>query len=146
MNIQDFVSKVDYVLLAKQKGTLINILESNDQTSSHDHIEGLIEFLDSFQDTVVDSDMVPEETVFPNVMDRYLEKSRIECAARKISSSHIIDICSSVMMTRDGVLQGGSFVQAVVDNNLTKALAYADSECRDNLLTIAVARESWHID
>lgn len=146
MNIQDFVSKIDYVLLTKQKGTLINILESNDQTSSHDHIEGLIEFLDSFQDTVVDSDMVPEETVFPNVMDRYLEKARIECTARNIGSSHIIDICSSVMMLRDGVLHGGSFVQAVVDNDLTKSLACADSECRDNLLTIVVARECWYID
>jgi hypothetical protein len=146
MTLENFVSKVDYVLLAKQKGTLINILESNDQTSSHDHIEGLIEFLDGFQDAAVDSGQVPEETVFPNVMDRYLEKARIECAARNISSSHVIDICSSVMMTRDGILHGGSFVQAVVDNDLVKALAYADIECRDNLLTIAVARENWHID
>ena len=146
MNIEEFVTKVDYVLLAKQKGTLINILESNDQTSSHDHIEGLIEFLDSFQDATVESGLVAEETVFPNVMDRYLEKARIECAARNISSTHIIDICSSVMMTRDGVLNGGSFVQAIVDNNLTRALAYADSECREHLLTITSAKEMWFVD
>ena len=146
MNIEEFVTKVDYVLLAKQKGTLIEILEVNDHKIQTDLIEGLIEFLDGFQDATVESGLVAEETVFPNVMDRYLEKARIECAARNISSTHIIDICSSVMMTRDGVLHGGSFVQAVVDNDLIKALAYADTECRENLLTIAVARESWHID
>ena len=146
MTLENFVSKVDYVLLAKQKGTLISLLESDDLRIQDDHIEGLIEFLDSFQDATVESGLVPEETVFPNAMDRYLEKARIECAARNISSSHIIDICSSVMMTRDGVLFGGSFVQAVVDNDLTKALAYADTECRNNLLTITMARESWYVD
>lgn len=47
-----------------------------------------------------------------------------------ITDNHIIDIITSVMMTRDRVGPlGGSFVQAVVHNNLFEAVSRADSEC-----------------
>ena len=47
-----------------------------------------------------------------------------------ITDNHIIDIITSVMMARDRVGPlGGSFVQAVVNNNLFEAVSRADSEC-----------------
>jgi hypothetical protein len=43
-------------------------------------------------------------------------------------SSHIIDVMVSIMMTRDGVFDGGSFVQAICSNDLRAAVSRADSE------------------
>jgi hypothetical protein len=42
---------------------------------------------------------------------------------------HIIDVMVSIMMTKDNVQQGGSFVQAVISNNLHAAISAADSQC-----------------
>jgi hypothetical protein len=44
-------------------------------------------------------------------------------------SEHIIGIMASVMMTRDDVLQGGGFVQSIVENNLYLSINRADNEC-----------------
>ena len=41
--------------------------------------------------------------------------------------SHVIDVGVSVLQTRDGGIQGGSFVQAVVDNDLSRTYNRADS-------------------
>lgn len=41
--------------------------------------------------------------------------------------NHIINIGTSILQTRDGGIQGGSFVQAVVDNDLTRTYNRADS-------------------
>ena len=51
----------------------------------------------------------------------------------------------SVMMTRDDVLQGGGFVQAICDNDLRGALARADTECSKYLRVIALAYPFAHI-
>jgi hypothetical protein len=53
-------------------------------------------------------------------------------------SEHIIDVMISVMMTRDNVLQGGSFVQAVVANNLKESISRADTDCSKNLRIITL--------
>jgi hypothetical protein len=47
----------------------------------------------------------------------------------KVDEQHAIDVAASVLMTRDGVLQGGSFVQAIIDNNLREAINRADDTC-----------------
>lgn len=53
-------------------------------------------------------------------------------------SEHIIDVMISVMMTRDNVLQGGGFVQAVVANNLKESISRADTECGNHLRIITL--------
>jgi hypothetical protein len=53
-------------------------------------------------------------------------------------SDHIIDVMISVMMTRDKVLQGGSFVQAVVANDLKESISRADTDCSKNLRIITL--------
>ena len=41
--------------------------------------------------------------------------------------NHVINVGVSVLQTRDGGIQGGSSVQAVVDNDLTRTYNRADS-------------------
>ena len=59
---------------------------------------------------------------------------------------HVCDIAASVMMTRDNVLLGGSFVQAVVDNNLEKAVNRADSICIRNLVFFVYCKNFVHLE
>ena len=54
-------------------------------------------------------------------------------------SEHIIEVMGSAMMTRDNVMQGGSFVQAVVKNDLAGAISTADNECLANIRIIVLA-------
>lgn len=61
-------------------------------------------------------------------------------------SEHVINVISSVMMTRDKFLQGGSFVTSVVNNDLYSAINRADSECIKNLLMIVNARYHCHLN
>ena len=43
--------------------------------------------------------------------------------------SHVINIARSVMTTRDNVMMGGSFAQAIVNNDLREAVNRADDTC-----------------
>ncbi len=61
-------------------------------------------------------------------------------------SEHIIDVMISVMMTRDNVLQGGSFVQAVVSNNLKESISRADTECGKHLRIISLCCSFCYVD
>jgi hypothetical protein len=54
-------------------------------------------------------------------------------------TQHIIEVMASAMMTRDNVMQGGSFVQAVVKNNLEEAISTADASCLANIRIIVLA-------
>ena len=54
-------------------------------------------------------------------------------------SEHIIDIITSVIMTRTKVKIGGGFAQAAVNNDLNGAIGKADSECLENLALIVKA-------
>lgn len=62
------------------------------------------------------------------------------------ASEHIVDVMISVMMTRDDVLQGGSFVQAVVANNLKNAISSADNECTKHLRIITLCANFCHLE
>lgn len=61
-------------------------------------------------------------------------------------SENIIQIMISVMMTRDNLIQGSSFVQAVVDNNLRKAVSRADAECMKNLRIITLCANDCYVE
>ena len=55
------------------------------------------------------------------------------------ASEHITDVIISVLMTSDKVLIGGSFAQAVCNNDLREAVNRADTEVFDNLKLIMSA-------
>lgn len=57
---------------------------------------------------------------------------------------HIIDIITSVIMTRTKAKIGGDFAQAVVNNDLKGAINRADSEVLENLVLIVKA--NYNID
>ena len=61
-------------------------------------------------------------------------------------SMHIIDIMASVMMTRDKYMMGGSFVQAVVDNDLYGTINRADKECLQNLKLIVATKYNCYLN
>jgi len=65
---------------------------------------------------------------------------------KKEVSEHIIDIIVSVMMTRDNVQQGGSFAQAVIDNDLYTALTRADEDCLSNIKIITMASKNCFVN
>lgn len=62
------------------------------------------------------------------------------------ASNHIIEIMISVMMTRDNLIQGGSFVQAVVNNDLRKAVTRADKECTAHLKIITLCANDCYVE
>ena len=61
-------------------------------------------------------------------------------------SEHVIDVMISVMMTRDNVLQGGSFVQAIVGNNLKEAINRADDDCSKKLKIITICSQHCYVE
>lgn len=66
MNLEDFALKTDYAVLLLQKQTLLNLLDRDLLNAVQDQdLLGLINFLDAFQDAVVDSGVLPEDKVFP---------------------------------------------------------------------------------
>ena len=66
MNLEDFALKTDYSVLLQQKQTLLNLLDRDLLNSIQDQdLLGLINFQDAFQDSVVDSGVLPEDKVFP---------------------------------------------------------------------------------
>lgn len=61
-------------------------------------------------------------------------------------SPHILDLMISVMLTRDNIREGGSFVKAVVRNDLYDAISRADSESLANLRIITLCNQFCHIN
>jgi hypothetical protein len=75
-----------------------------------------------------------------DIREKYWAKATEFAKSYGVSpSKHIIDVMASAMMTRDNVMQGGSFVQAVVKNDLAEAISRADNECQANLRIIVLA-------
>jgi hypothetical protein len=76
----------------------------------------------------------------------YTDAARSYAAkANRPVNEHVINVIASVMMTRDNVLQGGSFVQAIIDNNLYDAINRADDKCINHLKLFAIAKRNWYV-
>lgn len=61
-------------------------------------------------------------------------------------SEHITDIIVSVMMTRDKLRLGGSFVTSIVNNDLRGAILSGDDECIANIKIIVLARDNAYVN
>lgn len=59
---------------------------------------------------------------------------------------HIIQVASSIMMTRDEVLNGGSFVTAFVKNNLDEAVNRADAETINHFRYFSYVKKFGYLD
>ena len=60
-------------------------------------------------------------------------------------TDHQDDIMISVMLHRDGIQMGGSFVEAIANNDLYGAVSRADSENIKNLKLITLCFKNNHI-
>jgi len=60
-------------------------------------------------------------------------------------TEHQIDTMISVMFHRDGVMLGGSFVEAVANNDLYNAISRADVENFQNLKLVTLCFKNNHI-
>ncbi len=62
MTHSEFFERTDFIELKNQKTTLLNILDKGGlHPTQVEDIEGLINFIDSFQDTAIDNGMKEEE-------------------------------------------------------------------------------------
>ena len=75
----------------------------------------------------------------------HLKAKEFAASYGETPSDHIINVMASVMMTRDNFLQGGSFVQAVMANDLQVATSRADKECLANIRIIVLAKQFAHL-
>jgi hypothetical protein len=67
MTHKEFFSTTDYDLLRAQKLTLLLLLDSRKLLPTlKDDIQGLVHFIDAFQDTAVDNG-IDEDTVFGEI-------------------------------------------------------------------------------
>jgi len=64
----------------------------------------------------------------------------------KDMSNHIIDVMVSIMMTRDKVLSGGSFVQSICNNNLSESVSRADKECINYIRLLCITHSFCHVE
>ena len=60
--------------------------------------------------------------------------------------SHITNLASSVMMTRDKYMMGGGFVQAVVENDLEQSISRADGTAIKGLKTFAAVKRNCYLN
>jgi hypothetical protein len=93
------------------------------------------------------SDLKQLSETFASVIDEYEQRAVEFCKERGLDdvSKHIIKIMTSIMMTRDNVLLGGSFVRSVVNNNLYDAIIHADKECYQNLKLLVLVNKHCYL-
>jgi phosphomevalonate kinase len=75
-----------------------------------------------------------------DIVNQYQSAAKEFALEYDVTNPHIINIIASVMMTRDGKgIRGGSFVESVVDNDLSGTISNADTQCLQNLKVIVAA-------
>jgi hypothetical protein len=75
-----------------------------------------------------------------NIIVKYQERAKeFAKSYGENVSDHIAYVMASAMMTRDNVLQGGGFVEAVVENDLFQAISRADPAVLANIRIIVLA-------
>lgn len=62
--MEDFINNIDWDLLRKQKATLIELSNKIDSVNNLEHVEGIIMFINNFQDLAVDKLGIDEDVVF----------------------------------------------------------------------------------
>ncbi|HRW20625.1 MAG TPA: hypothetical protein P5509_01500 [Bacteroidales bacterium] len=74
----------------------------------------------------------------PHILPNFFNLSEAEL-------DHIYDIAASVVLTRDEIMYGGSFVQAVVNNDLEQAVSRADTTVGQALQLFIIVKQNFII-
>lgn len=80
-----------------------------------------------------------------DIFQVYQEKAKEYAQSWDVDNQHAIELMCSAMMTRDNVLQGGSFIQAVVRNDLADAVNRADNTAMKYLKQIVAAKNNCYV-
>jgi hypothetical protein len=82
-----------------------------------------------------------------DIRERYRERAiRFATDWNHVVSDHIIELMVSIMATRDeSSYRGGSFVEAVVANDLYNAMSRADEECRKHLFLLTMCNMNCYL-
>jgi len=62
--MKDFLKRIDFPLLKKQKATLLKVIENSDSVREAEHLEGIVNLINQIQDEAVDKYGYKENTVF----------------------------------------------------------------------------------
>jgi hypothetical protein len=62
----EFVRNINWELLRKQKATLLNLIQTVDNTEQIEDLQGVIYLIDAVQDEAVDNEGTEETLVFGN--------------------------------------------------------------------------------
>jgi hypothetical protein len=85
-------------------------------------------------------------TDFEKLEVKYLQMIDERCSAHRWElTPHVRDVMKSLLYTRDKIWTGGSFVQAVLDNNLGQAVRQADDEIVNHLKHMVIARDNFFV-
>lgn len=80
-----------------------------------------------------------------DILERYQDAATVYAKKWGIDNQHVIEIMTSVMRHRDGVMTGGGFVEAIIANNLSLAVNRADDTCIKYIKQIVAARDNCHL-
>lgn len=62
--MEEFLKKINFPLLKKQKQTLLKVIENTDNVKQLEHLEGILVLIDALQTEAVDKYGYKEKTVF----------------------------------------------------------------------------------
>ena len=66
MTLINFAANTDYPLLQQQKAILVELVTNSSFSQEKDEaLDGIINFIDAYQDAIVESHIKMEEEVFP---------------------------------------------------------------------------------
>ena len=87
-----------------------------------------------------------------NIMKNYFDESIghfykfYGYAAITEDQLHVVQIGQSIMMHRDGILNGGGFVTAFVNNDLLQAIGRADKTISNHFPFLANIKQYCHVN
>lgn len=87
-----------------------------------------------------------------NIMKKYFDESIGQFykfygyAAITEDQLHVVQIGQSIMMHRDGILNGGGFVTAFVNNDLLQAIGRADKTISNHFPFLANIKQYCHVN
>lgn len=79
----------------------------------------------------------------------WMDKNRVSSGLQGLTTeeySHACALAASVMLTRDNIMHGGGFVQAIIENDLEQAVSRADNTARKALhAMVTIKKNCWPV-
>jgi hypothetical protein len=77
--------------------------------------------------------------------ESYRKKAKEYAKSWKVMNPHVIHLMLSIMLDRDGLMDGGSFVKAVNRNDLQDAVMRADAISMSHLKILVATKNNCHV-